>query len=105
MDPPSTTIASATGMVTGSTGGFCRSSDSATHRATSGVDAKYSTTRLVTVSPHANRASLGRLPRRHARNIRNTPSASATINTLDGMKNVDHQRVATRFIVIAYCRG
>jgi hypothetical protein len=57
------------------------------------------------VSPHANRASLGRLPRRHARIIRNTPSASATINTLEGMKNVDHQRVATRFMVIAYCCG
>jgi hypothetical protein len=97
----STTIASATCSVFTSTGGWSFSSVHAAHRATSGVLARYSIITLTPVSQHANRASPGRFPCRHARSIRNTPSAIAAISTHDGMKSIDHQRVATRFIRVS----
>ena len=55
-----------------------------------------------TASPHSpSSASTRTAPRPaacHARSIRNTPSATPAISTHDGIKSIDHQRVATRFI-------
>jgi len=62
------------------------------------VLARYRRKALPAASVTADHACRGVLPRRHDHRHHARPTAMPAISTHDGMKSIDHQRVATRFM-------
>jgi hypothetical protein len=62
------------------------------------VLARYSSAVLTESSATPGHDCLGVFPRRHALRHHAAPTAMPSVSRHDGMKSMDHQRVATRFM-------